>query len=175
MMNMEPFIKDALVDGRYNLPLQVEGVDRGSLTQLLLGEKLIAYSIPQAQSLICAWEFRLYFSHGLTLDFSSATTGVGGWDELNSLNILFSKKSNTLPNKHNQVQYSFGVISDIKLLVFDEGNIYAECGVSLINQLQEELVIACSISPGSVSVKLRKSDNGFEPEMDENDYMLVSL
>ncbi len=130
--------------------------------------------MPNKQSLKCCWQFRINLDNGFWLEFSSACTEVGGWNETGSLNIKVSNKSEELlAEKYKKEQLNYRVDA-VEALIFDGKGVFSECGLVLVGRLGE-LIIAAGVSPGSVSVKLPSKENEFEPEFDCEEYTRSSL
>lgn len=140
---MKPYITNALVDGKYFLYCQVEGIDRIDIEGNLRNANIIAYAIPQSQTLKCTWELRLYFDNNSIVDFSSACTNVGGWQEIGSLNMRFFNtlecKVDSNPDIYiKSMIEGFNVVSMYRL-AYEEENVFAECGLILLIQKGKKL------------------------------------
>ena len=174
---MKPFITDALVNGRYILKYQIEGLNFSDIEPLFVGSKIVGYIFPKNQSLTTAWDFKLLFDNGKSIQFSSACTNVGGWDEMGSLNMSFS---NYVSNEYldtniyqkNEISFS---VTEIEKLIYESKNVYSEAGIIFVSNIGEEIIIAASVSPGSISVSTPFSEANFEPELSLDDYKRVTL
>jgi hypothetical protein len=162
-MNSESKIRSELK----NFRIEVEKALWSDIKKELLGLNLIDYAVPKRQNLECTWLLRLNFSNEITLEFSSLINNVGGWQEVGSINIKVVAQEQLddaadifLITKINQF-----TINDIKLLVDCDNKYYAECGVILINNFGEEIVIACSPELGAVSVKAPFNFGKFNPDI----------
>lgn len=165
---MKPYITDSLENGRHILPMQFEGMSRTDLNSLQ-GMAVIAYSIPESQSLTATWQLRLHFDNDTILEFSSACTEVDGWQEIGSLNVR--KVSSEPADKvfHRTVVNSFKVCR-VERLIHEDPIVFAEAGLVFIESNQTEIIIAAGVSPGSVSVLAPFSAQAFEPELSAPDY-----
>ncbi len=127
----------------------------------------MAYGLPKAQSLKEAWLFRIVLDSGWTVDFSSACTGVGGWQEMGSLNLVFARVS----EDETSIQWTMTRIVEFHVrmaerLVFRRDAVYAEAGIVLTGSTGDEVVIAAGIPPGSVSIAAPFSTEEFQPGND---------
>jgi len=168
---MKPFITDALIDGRYILNYQIEGIEISELSRHLVGSNIIGYVLPNSQSLACAWELKLIFDNGISIDFSSACTNIGGWQEMGSLNIFFSdyiSDNNLDISVYQKSEVSFFVKSMDKL-VFESSDVFSESGIIFLNGNGEEIIIATGVSPGSISVKAPFCEANFNSELELED------
>lgn len=164
---MKPFIANAEQDGIFVLPFQVEGISMDQIGATLRGAAILAYGLPKAHSLKEAWLFRIVLDSGWIVDFSSACTGVGGWQEMGSLNLVFARE----PEDDASIQWTMTRIVEFHVLaaerlVFRSGAIYAESGIVLTSSTGDEVVIAAGIPPGSVSIAAPFSTEEFQPEND---------
>ena len=166
---MKPFITDALENGRHMLRMQFEGMERSELKDLFLRKCIVAYALPKGHTLETAWQFQICFDSGDVFEFSSACTEVQDWQEIGSLNI---NKINGIANEN--IFEKFNVesfcISNVEVLVYEDVNVFAECGIVLIGSPGSEVIVAASVSPGSVSVQAPFSTLPFQPEFSVNDY-----
>ncbi|WP_157655502.1 hypothetical protein [Burkholderia ubonensis] len=173
---MKPFITDARRDGRYTLRFQLEGVKREWLRDMLVGARIVAYALPEGHSLECAWQCRFLLDGGGILEFSSACTVVAGWHEVGSLNI---KKIVGKDDSNRDIFHEIAVekffIASIDCLVYDDPDVYSECGIVFRDGSGHELIIAAGVSPGSVSVKAPFANELFAPEFSLGDYGRVPL
>lgn len=176
---MKPFITDALVDGKYVLPFQIEGVDRKTFIKFVHGKSVLGYSLPKDQMLKAAWDFCLFLDDDISISFSSATTGIGDWAEMGSLNINVCAipDSNALryADKYVSKNLSLCVIKRVDQLVFRDEKVYSECGLVLCDGDGDEIIVAAGVSPGSVSVSLPSDKTQFEPELDIGDYIRIEF
>lgn len=173
---MKPFITDAETkNGLLYLPMQYEGVERENLGKCLRGVSIIAYALPVGHSLECAWLLRLLLDTGGALEFSSATTVVSGWEEAGSLNIRLLGASEMDEDLFVRSAVDRFQIDEIECLVYEDANIHTECGMALRSLAKEELVIAASTPPGSVSMKAPFSAGEFRPEFPVSEYRAERL
>lgn len=175
---MKPFITDALKDGRYILHYQTEGIDVADLKKKIKGLNVIAFSMPKSQSLACVWELRVYFSDRSAIDFSSAFTGVGGWNEIGSLNIKFYDELSMPDGLDSDLYVKTKVndfyISDVEFLIFRAEDVYSECGIIFIDSLKEEIIVMSGVSPGSVTMLTPFDKISFSPEFSYKDYQRLT-
>lgn len=164
---MKPFIENAEQGGMFVLPFQVEGVSVDQIGATLRGATILAYGLPNAHSLKEAWLFRLVLDSGWTVDFSSACTGVGGWQEMGSLNLVFAR----VTENEALLQWTMTPIVEFHVrmaerLVFRSDAIYADVGIVLTSSTDDEVIISAGIPPGSVSIAAPFSSEEFRPEND---------
>lgn len=165
---MKPFITDAFKNGLFILEYQCEGIHKEEIGNLLKGAGITAFAMPQGHSFASAWQFRLFFDNRYLIDFSSACTEVGGWQEVGSLNIRASlgdfpdEDKNVKPLVKTNVD-GFRVDS-IDSLVYEDADVYAECGIVFRDLSGKEITIVAGQSPGSVSVLAPFSAGEFKPE-----------
>lgn len=167
---MRPYITDTLRDGKHVLPYQIEGVARSKLLNCLLGRSIKYYEIPTKQSLKACWQFRITLDSGDWIEFSSACTEVGDWQEVGSLNIRYAKFDEVLPfDGYKKEEYPFK-IQIVDELVYKSEKVNSECGI-IFGGEQGALIVAAGVAPGSVSIKINTHSEEFEPEFDEDDYI----
>jgi len=178
---MKPYITNAEVNGKYILPYQMEGagINYETIESAICDTCIIAYSMPKSQSLKSAWELRIYFNNNMCIDFSSAFTNIGGWQEFGSLNMKFTHKATSVNMKSNET-YTYTeiddfCIEDIKSLIYVDGDLFSECGIIFTNKNGQEFIIAAGVSPGSVTVKIPLCISEFQPEMEYETYKKVKL
>jgi hypothetical protein len=178
---MKPYITDAKVDGKYILPYQFEGACIGyeNVESRFRGVCIVGYSLPRSQSLGCAWELRLYLSNGMFIDFSSAFTNVGGWQEVGSLNMRFTADATSESVLNNEtyahVEIAHFCINDLQSLVFLDDDVFSECGIVFIDEKGSEVIVAAGVSPGSVSALIPLSESDFNPEMGHGAYLKIKM
>lgn len=173
---MKPFITNALQAGKYILPFQVEGLRNGDLNSIFHQSCILFYGLPPQHSFRAAWLFRIVLDRGWIVDFSSASTSVGGWQEVGSLNIELSVS----PSSKKDAEF---IISDVQnftivkceRLTYTEPDIYAECGIVFTSQTGSELLMAAGTSPGSVSIRAPFSSDQFAPEFEMDKYQRHEL
>ena len=173
---MKPFITDGCKDGRYTFRLQLEGVKRERLADTLIGNCIVAYALPEKHSFESAWQFRIFMGNDEIFEFSSACTAVAGWQEVGSLTIGCMEgerdSGDSVFKKYPAPRFC---IAAVDCLVYEEANVYSECGIVLHDSGGGEWIIAAGVSPGSVSVKTPFSEDRFLPEFSANDYSRVAL
>lgn len=173
---MKPFITDARKDGRCTLPLQLEGIERERLGDVLLGSSVVAYALPEGHSLESAWQCRFLLEKGGTFEFSSACTVVAGWQEVGSLNVKHILQGEDLNERlFIEVKVERFHITAVECLVYEAQEVYSECGIVLRDATGRELIVAAGVSPGSVSIKAPFSKEPFSPEFVLGDYRRVEL
>lgn len=152
---MKPFIIDAFRDGKCVLEYQIENSTGLPLNESLVNSAICAVSVPVKQSLEQAWILRLTFDNGATADFSSASTNVGRWRELGSLNIrlFYGHNDETASVSFAHHEVSGFKIKQVDRLVYEEPGLYVENGIILISEEGREIWIAAGVSPGSVSMQ----------------------
>jgi len=176
---MKPFITNADTDNSlFELKAQIDGLTLDDLSKKLSNVRIVGYSFPEGHSFSCAWLFRLYFDDDFLLEFSSTSTDVGNWREVGSINIRMVKKD--LPSEYNQEIFNRKpieplVVSDIRLLTYDDSNVYAENGIILCTDAGQKIVIVSSVAPGSVSISAPFADEDFVPEFDMSEYKQAPL
>lgn len=164
---MKPYITDAFHDGRYVLPFQVEGLSADQIGKPFEAARILAYGVPKSQTLEAAWLFRLILDSGWILDLSSACTGVGGWQEIGSLNLAFAREEGDA----TAIEWVINPIEDFQIasverLIFDDAEVYAETGIALKDAAHREIVVAAGVSPGSVSVLIPASASPLQAEFE---------
>ncbi|WP_143684918.1 hypothetical protein [Variovorax sp. KK3] len=55
-------------------------------------------------------------------------------------------------------------VYSVEQLIYEDVDVYAECGLVLTDVAQRELVVAAGVSPGSVTVASPTSGDLFDPE-----------
>lgn len=162
---MKPYITDALQNGRFVLPFQVEGLPADQLGSPFDAANVLAYGLPKSQTLQAAWLFRLMLDTGWILDFSSACTGVGGWQEIGSLNLRFTREV----SDGDAIDWSMNPLEDFRIvlverLIFEDAEVYAESGIVLKDSTHREIVVAAGTAPGSVSIAVPFSTSPLQSE-----------
>ncbi len=175
---MKTYIENALVNGKYRLPVQYTGLTEQKFKDLIISTSFTGYEIPAKQSLNCTWVLRFHFDNATSIDISALCTNIGGWQEMGSLKIIFhnedqtSQQDSSLLVKRNIGCFS---IAHISLITFDDDNVYAECGVIFCNDKGDECVVATAPAPGAVTVKLPSQSSEFQPEMLLSDCQRITL
>lgn len=162
---MKPFITDAFKNGKFVLPFQVEGLPTEDFGKLFEGACVLAYGLPESHDFQTAWLFRLVLDSGWIVDFSSACTGVGGWQEIGSLNLAFARgQPERDPVKWMMTALADFQVASVDRLIYEDGDVYTECGLLLKDRTDREVVVATGTAPGSVSILVPLSANAFQPE-----------
>ncbi len=166
---MKPFITlDISATGQKVLRLQCENIETENISKYVQDLSVVAYSMPTGHSFQAAWIFRLIFSNGASLEFSSACTMVVGWQEAGSLNIqLIDQEANeklAIDAVLVRVEIPPFRVTSLVKLVYEDKNFRSECGIAIGGGNEEEIVVATGISPGSVSISVPFSTSPFEPE-----------
>ncbi|WMP18902.1 hypothetical protein [Thiothrix lacustris] len=173
---MKPFITDPLQNGKYILPYQIGGLAFSEIRLKLISSSIVGYSLPISQSLRETWDLHIYLDTGISITFSSACTGVGGWQEMGSLNMDFSgtmDMDKQVESKYSMTKFDNPfLIEKIYSLVFHDNDIYSESGLIFVDPNGQEVIVATGVSAGSVSMRIPFDDN-FEPELAYNDYVRV--
>lgn len=164
---MKPYITDALQGGRFVLPFQIEGIPADQVGTSFDAASVVAYGLPKSQALQAAWLFRLVLDTGWILDFSSACTGVGGWQEIGSLNLQFARTA----NEGDAIEWVMNPLEDFRIasverLVFEDEEVYAESGISFKDARHREIIVAAGTAPGSVTVALPSSPDLLQSEFE---------
>jgi hypothetical protein len=165
---MKPFITDAFRHGRYVLEYQIENTTSWSMRDGVVGASIVSLSIPQGHSYRAAWIVRLLFDNGLRIDFSSASTGVGGWREIGSLNISICSDASAEPIDSLDLEVRQILdfkVSHVETLVHEEPDLLVENGIIFTSVHGDEIWIAAGPAPGSVSVRSPWT-NDFQPEFE---------
>lgn len=165
---MKPFITpDIDPTGKKSFKYQCEGILYENLRSQLIGKELLAYSIFENQSLQATWDLSFIFDSDLVVKFSSACTQAIDWQEVGSLNMLFSNRIENEPNIENKIKI---FISPIKLmtlekLIYEDDDVVVECGLIFCGRNDQQIIVSAGISPGSVSVQAQFTDEQeFEPQ-----------
>ncbi|SUI78374.1 hypothetical protein [Shewanella baltica] len=131
----------------------------------LLNNRVIGYSVPTSQNLSCTWMFNIYFE-GLdkTLSFSSEVASSTGWKEYGYLRVDFK------PIEYNKDVLTYTAIepidiSSLDVLVNEEDDVVAECGLILLGKNKREIIISTAPAPGAVSIRSDFSSLGYTPEI----------
>jgi hypothetical protein len=166
---MKPFITpEVSATGKKMLAFQCEGIDASALRTELIGQHIVAYSLPTGHSFQAAWLFRLILSGGGLLEFSSACTQVVDWQEVGSLNIRFVDHSSGVPADFELGMPTVAIpslhLQALEKLVYEDADIVSECALVLHGEGSEEVVVAAGIPPGSVSVMASFTKGPFEPQ-----------
>lgn len=164
---MNPCIVDAFKNGRFVLPFQVEGLPAAQLGAPFEAAHVVAYGLPKSHTLRSAWLFRLVLDTGWTLDLSSACTGVGGWQEIGSLNLGFAREApdNDAIEWVMRSLEDFQVVS-VERLIFEDAEVYAESGIVFTDSTHREIVVAAGTAPGSVSIAMPSSMDALQSEFE---------
>jgi hypothetical protein len=175
-MRMKPTFSDACRDGRWMLCFQLDGLERELLKDILVGNCIVAHALHHEHSLTSAWQRRFVFEDGAVLEFSSAMTVVTGWQEIGNLNLKVTDTTNDL-NGHVFREFSVGRfhIAAVECLVYEDPDVYSECGIVFRDLSGSEWVIAAGISPGAVSIGTPFADETFSPEFSVTDYRRAGI
>lgn len=85
---MKPYTTiEVLPDGTRYLPMQWNGAEPSEVAQLLQGRRLLACRFPSTQTANLAWQVVLSFDSNVSLEVTSSSTVVQGWDEFGTINI----------------------------------------------------------------------------------------
>ncbi len=85
---MKPYTTiDVLPGGTRYLPMQWDGARPSEVAQLLQGRRLLSCRVPSTQSASLAWQVILNFDSNVSLELTSSSTVVQGWDEFGTINV----------------------------------------------------------------------------------------
>ncbi|MFC5475101.1 hypothetical protein [Paraherbaspirillum soli] len=176
---MKPYITDAFKDGKFVLKFQCEGKSYEQIQETLQGTQVTAYAMPDTHSFQSAWLFQLFFSNGCVVEFSSSCTEVGGWQEVGSLNLRFDQELTLDQAQDATLCVKTGVekfyVKSIDRLIYEDADVYAECGIVFSDSSGREILVAAGPAPGSVSVQAPFSTGEFQPEFAMTKYKRVSI
>lgn len=79
-------------DGKWHLPIQLEGAGLGQLHSLLEWRRLEKCRIPKGQAPTMAWRVLLELEGDVHVELSSSSTVVNGWTEYGTVNIAVLQK-----------------------------------------------------------------------------------
>lgn len=86
--HMKPYTTiDVLPGGTRYLPMQWDGARPSEVAQLLQGRRLLSCRVPSTQSASLAWQVILNFDSNVSLELTSSSTVVQGWDEFGTINV----------------------------------------------------------------------------------------
>ena len=166
---MKPFTTPEISpSGKKLLAFQREGFESWDVVE---GSHFVAYAMPHGHSTEGAWELRLVRDDGAFIEFSSASTEVGDWKEVGSLNLLWSPYGKATTNPGAKLQTTaipaFRV-TRVEKLIYEDADVISECGVVFIAQhgTSDEVVIAAGVPPGSVSMMAPFAPAPFKPQFD---------
>jgi hypothetical protein len=113
----------------------------------------------------------LTLSTGWIVDFSSACTGTGKWQEVGSLNIDFARDHQS----DDDISWTTSPVIDylvksVDCLIFEDAEVYADCGIVVTDFRDREITIAAGLPPGSVSIAAPFSTDQFRPEFELAQY-----
>ncbi|KVF27191.1 hypothetical protein WJ07_06870 [Burkholderia vietnamiensis] len=163
--HMKPFITDACEGGCCSLPFQFDGITRERIEDALIGKRIVAYALPAGHSLACAWQCRFVLNNGYSLEFSSACTVVTGWHEVGSLNTKYhSMEADEGADIFQEFEIESFRIAVIERLLYEDSQVYSECGLVFHDGFGAEIIVAAGVSPGSVSINAPFSQECFAPE-----------
>jgi hypothetical protein len=122
------------------------------------------------------WRFALNLDDGCKVVLSSIPIEIGKWKEIGCLNIALLR----LPPALNEAKWTIITIPNFfvestEWLVVNDDEVYVECGITVKDRLQREIVVTAGVSPGSVSVSMPFSNNSFNPEFGSEDYMRLPI
>ena len=170
---MKPFIINARKNGKACLPFQVENPSDIAFNSTFINHKIVSCGIPVGHTYSCAWLFRVLFDNGYQIEFSSACTEIGNWQEIGSLNICISSKDAVskldsalfLENKIDDFE-----VAKVERLCYEDEHVYTECGLIFLSLDGREIWIAAAPASGAVSIKVPFAPAAFKPEFALDDY-----
>ena len=163
---MKPSTTDASQGGKFVLPLQVEGLPTSQLGVPFEKAMVLAYGLPESHTFKEAWHFRLVLDTEWIVDFSSVCTGIGGWQEIGSLKLGFTREQTHVdPIRWQMKPLAEFRVESIERLIYEDADVSTECGIALKDPTHGEIVIATGTAPGSVSIAASFSTDAFEPEL----------
>ncbi|MCB4434618.1 hypothetical protein LHL20_00010 [Alteromonas sp. McT4-15] len=163
--------------------LSINTGDQGikKITELVLGSKLVGFEIPKSQSLTCTWSLRLFFElkdNSIVLCCSSdvESSDSKSWQEYGYLKLeIIEEKLLSNRDKFNFCKLKPISFSKVFMLVNEEDDVVAECGLLLTNDQDEQVLISTSPAPGAISVKAEFYDGEYEPEVFIDDLRVLPL
>ncbi len=149
--------------------IDANGLNWNSIRAKLQGLTIIAYQIPNNQSLACTWCLRLIADNECVVTLSSKTGDLDGWQEVGFIKIsieeshFFGSEISSLNSIENFAIRSANLIS------YECDEYYSECGIVLVNKQGLSITIITSPAPGAVSVDAYFNKGAFSPEFKIHD------
>jgi hypothetical protein len=169
---MKSFITaETVPSGKKRFAAQCEGASLATLASMLVGEKLIGCLLSSRAFVVCNMDAPTHFASRLALEFSSASTDIGSWQEVGSLNVRvasLSSTSTTTAAEPSMVSVTFDPmeLAKIEKIVYEDSDVIVEYGVLLHARGEAFVTVAVGIPPGSVSVQAPFSNERFAPQFD---------
>ena len=144
--------------------LQFDGLDEKSLIVGLTNYDINAYSTPPNQAINNVWYFDLLTAQGV-YSFTASSTQVNGWEEYGSLAIKYSKEALTVrPDFMRDVLIKPPFrASKIQKIIYEDDDVITECGLLLSSTDSTKIIIACGISPESITADGIMFTGDFQP------------
>ena len=164
-----------------NLSVKTGGLGIRVITELVLGSKLVGFEISKSQSLTCTWSLRLFFElkDNITVLYCSSdveSSDSKSWQEYGYLKLeIIEEKLLSNRDKFNFCKLNPISFSKAFILVNEEDDVAAECGLLLTNEQDEQFLISTSPAPGAISVKAEFYDGEYEPEIFIDDLKVLLL
>lgn len=98
---------------------------------------------------------------------------VGNWKEVGSLNLSFKGKGQDTDS--DSASWVIEPVSNFKIgnvesLIYEDQEVFSECGIALGDERDGEIIVAAGVSPGSVSISVPFSSCKFQPEFEVAKY-----
>lgn len=154
--HMKPFTTiESLADGSLYLPAQLEGLDSFDSLDLLRGAEVTRCCIPAAQRSDLAWSVCLEFSSGYSLEITSSSTLVRGWDEYGTINLALAASAVNDVDQVGPSELVGFVVGQIRILRWQSNGILVDAGIEFRSKHGGEVFSAVAVDiPGAFSMSL---------------------
>jgi len=151
---MKPFTTiDSLADGSLYLPAQLKGLDSFDQLDLLRGAEVTRCCIPAAQRSDLAWWACLEFSPGYSLEITSSSTLVRGWDEYGTINLSLAPCAVSDGDQVGLAELVGFVVGQISILRWRRDGILVDAGIEFRSKDGGEVFSAVAVDiPGAFSM-----------------------
>lgn len=151
---MKPFTTiDSLADGSIYLPAQLGGADSFVQLDLLRGAEVMRCCIPATQCSDLAWWACLEFSSGYSLEITSSSTLVRGWDEYGTINLALAPSAVSDGNQVGLSELVGFVVGQISILRWQPDGILVDAGIEFRSKDGGEVFSAAAVDiPGAFSM-----------------------
>lgn len=153
--------------------IDADGLNWNSIQAKLEGLTLIAYQIPNQQSLACTWCLRLMADNGCVVTLSSKTGDLDGWQEVGFIKVSIGENRFSGSDSSSLESIESFEINSAKLISYECDEYYSECGILLFNKQGLSITIITSPAPGAVSVDAYFNKSTFSPEFKINECSII--
>lgn len=176
--HMKPYTTiEVLPDGTRYLPMQWNGAKPSEVAQLLQGRRLLACRFPATQTANLAWQVVFSFDSNVSLEVTSSSTVVQGWDEFGTINVeILSSALTESACEWVTLELSEALdVTSVEVVRWQGAGLLVDSGIRLHFSDDRILSVVAVDVPGALLLTLPGDVAPWSWQFPANDYVYVSI